>query len=248
MSSRHRPLHTCGASILAIAHSAYEKAQAFNGPIGSTTRRVATFAGPLLYALQYQWLAILSFADDYILVVESVMEKVFPPSTYVIDRIDCLVQIIATFPEKFDDALDKAPEILHHYQVGFDCALVQAVSWLNFLIATLTHWESGSAREKDIMVDEAHQPAETDSKTVDSGVMEGTYEEVLEKETKENMEKKSKEEEVQKTEKINEIKTNADKSKINDPILELFESGWLMNPGRGDKGSSRRHSASDAVM
>jgi hypothetical protein len=243
MSSRHRPLHTCGASLLAIAHSAYEKAQAFNGPIGSTTRRVATFASPLLYALQYQWLAILSFADDYILVVENVMEKLFPPSTYVFDRIDYLVQIIATFPEKFDDALDRAPEILH--QLGFDCALVQAVSWLNFLIATLTHWESGSAREKDIMVDVAHQPAETDSKTVDSGVVEDTYEEVLEKGTKENVEKKSKEE-VEKMEKINE-KTNADKSK-NDPILELFESGWLMNPGRGDKWSSRRHSASDAAM
>lgn len=237
--------------MLAIAHSAYEKAQAFNGPIGSTTRRVATFASPLVYALQYQWLAILSFTDDCILAVENVMEKIFPPSTYVFNRIDCLVQIIETFPEKFDDALDKAPEILH--LVGFDCALVQIVSWLNFLIATLTHWESGSAREKDIMVDEP----ETDSKTVDSGTYE---EEVVEKGTKENVEKKSGElEEVEKMDQKNEEITNVGKEETGkgdenaeksneDPILELFESGWLMNPGKGDKGSSRRRSASDVVM
>ncbi|XP_059448788.1 uncharacterized protein LOC132179978 [Corylus avellana] len=237
MSSRHRPLHTCGASTLAIAHSASEKAQSFNGPIGSTTRRVAKLASPLARVMQYQWLAILSFADDCILAVENVVEKMFPPSTYVFNRIDNLVQIIETFPAKFDDALDKAPEIVH--QVVF------------FMITTLTHWESGSAREKDIMVDEAHgQAAETpqaepgtDSMTVDSG----TYEEEQEKGTEEkNMEKESREEEDQEVEKMKESseetkvgkeeagkgEENADKSK-KDPILELFESGWLMNPAKG---------------
>ena len=243
MSSRHRPLHTCGASILTIAHSAYVKAQAFNGPIGSTTRRVAKLASPLAYVMQYQWLAILSFADDCILAVENVVEKMFPPSTYVFNRIDNLVQIIETFPAKFDDALEKAPEIVD--QVVF------------FMITTLTHWESGSAREKDIMVvDEAHgQPAETpqaeaetDSKTVDSG----TYEEEQAKGTQEkNMEKKSREEGDQEVEKTKESEgtkvgkeeagkkeENADKSKKDIPILELFESGWLMNPAKGEKGSS----------
>jgi hypothetical protein len=282
MSSRHRPLHTCAVSFLAIVHSAYTKAQEFNGPIGSTTRRVdklATFASPLVYAMQYQWLIILSFTDDQILAVENMIEKIFPPSNYVFNKIDYLVQITETLPEKFDDALDKIPKIAHQFR--FDCVLVQAISLLNFVITKLTHWGSENTHEKEIIVDincdwhnneqdfvdEAQKPeesqanvdsdnkesfplvsetpqaeTETVGKTDDSGVTKGTYKEVLEKGTKENMENKAEEENIEKIEK-NE-KTNVDKEeaekgveKIEDesdqiiqndnPILELFESGWL---------------------
>ncbi|KAK7847781.1 hypothetical protein CFP56_006256 [Quercus suber] len=110
MSSRHRPLHSCGVSILAIVHSAYTKAQEFNGLIGSTARKVAKlapFAGPLAYAMQYHWLTILSFADDQILAVENMIEKVFPPSNHVFNKIDYLVQVAETLPEKFDTSIQK---------------------------------------------------------------------------------------------------------------------------------------------
>uniref|UniRef100_A0A7N2LAD8 Uncharacterized protein n=1 Tax=Quercus lobata TaxID=97700 RepID=A0A7N2LAD8_QUELO len=286
MSSRHRPLHTCGVSILAIVHIAYTKAQEFNGLIGSTARRVAKlapFTGPLAYAMQYQWLAILSFADDQILAVENMIEKFFPPSNHVFNKIDYLVQVAETLPEKFDYAYDKIPTIVHQFR--FDCALVQVIFLLNFFITKLSHWENGSAREKEIIVDincekqnneqafvdEAQKPEkfqanvdsekkeslppnseipQAETETVDKavGVTKGTYKEVLEKGTKE--EKKAGEEHIEKmekNEKINVDKEEAEKgeehnedesnqSLLNDdPIIELFESAWLMNPGSGAK-------------
>ncbi|KAG7975367.1 hypothetical protein I3843_06G094300, partial [Carya illinoinensis] len=154
MSSRHRPLQTCGVSILATARIAYNKAQDFNGPIGTTTRRIAklvSFTSPLVYALLYPWLAILSFVDDQILSVENVVENIFPPSKYVFNKIDYLVQIIEIFPEKFDYAMGRYAMIAR--QVHFDCTLVHIVCWLNFFITTLTHLGSESTREKEILVD-----------------------------------------------------------------------------------------------
>lgn len=295
MSSRHHPLHTCGVAILAIVHSAYTKAQEFNGLIGSTARKVAKFApfaGPLAYAMQYQWLTILSFADDQILAVENMIERVFPPSNHVFNKIDYLVQVAETLPEKFDYAYDKIPTIIHQFR--FDCALVQVIFLLNFFITKLSHWEYGSAREKEIIVDincekqnneqafvdEAQKPeklqANVDSenkeslpprseipqavgKAVDSGVTKGTYKEVLEKGTKEIMEKKAGEEHIEKMEKNEEI--NVDKEEAekgdehnedesnqsllnDDPIIELFESAWLMNSGRGAKSYAASRSSS----
>lgn len=300
MSSRHRPLHTCGVSILAIVHSAYTKAQEFNGTIGSMTRKIAKlapFASPLAYAMQYQWLTILSFADDQILAIENMIEKVFPPSNHVFNKIDYLIQFAETLPEKFDYAFDKIPTIVHQFR--FDCALVQVIFLLNFFITKLSHWEHGSAREKEIIVDinwekqnneqafvdEAQKPeklqanvdnenkeslptkfetpqaeTETVGKAFDSGITKGTYKEVLEKGTKENMEKKAGDhiEKMEKNEKINVDKEEAEKggehnedesnqSLLNDdPILELFESAWLTNSGRGGKRYTASRSSSYA--
>ncbi|XP_041014229.1 uncharacterized protein LOC121257331 [Juglans microcarpa x Juglans regia] len=224
MSSRHRPLQTCGVSILATARSAYNKAQDFNGPIGSTTRRIAklvSFTSPLSYALLYPWLAILSFVDDQILLVENVVENIFPPSNYLFNKIDYVVQIIEIFPEKFDYALGRYAMIAH--QVHFDCTLVHIVCWLNFFITTLTHLGSESTREKEILVDINFQdkPAlvdeakhadvgnkmeylppipetpQAETETVNAGSGKATYKQVLEKGTKGNKGKKSGRENLQ---------------------------------------------------
>ncbi|KAK4539017.1 hypothetical protein RGQ29_032061 [Quercus rubra] len=101
--------------------------------------------------MQYQWLTILSFADDQIIAVENMIERVFPPSNHVFNKIDYLVQVAETLPEKFDYAYDKIPTIIHQFR--FDCALVQVIFLLNFFITKLSHWEYGSAREKEIIVD-----------------------------------------------------------------------------------------------
>ncbi|KAF5443532.1 hypothetical protein F2P56_036080 [Juglans regia] len=224
MSSRHRPLQTCGVSILATARSAYNKAQDFNGPIGSTTRRIAklvSFTSPLAYALLYPWLAILSFVDDQILLVENVVENIFPPSNYVFNKIDYVVQIIEIFPEKFDYALGRYAMIAH--QVHFDCTLVHIFCWLNFFITTLTHLGSESTREKEILVDINFQdkPAlvdeakhadvgnkmeylppipetpQAETETVNADIGKATYKQVLEKGTKGNKGKKSGRENLQ---------------------------------------------------
>ncbi|KAL6983870.1 hypothetical protein U1Q18_017243 [Sarracenia purpurea var. burkii] len=155
ISRRRGPLHTCGVSISAIACKAYTKAQDFNGPIGSITKRMAKLAAftfPILYAFQYQWLASLSFADDQILAVENITEALFPPSTRLFDKIDEFVGVAETLPGKFDDAMSKLPVIIS--QIPFmDWAQIYLVSWLKFLISTLTQCGSENTKEKEIVVD-----------------------------------------------------------------------------------------------
>lgn len=148
-------MHTFGASILAIMHNACTKAQELNGPMGSLTRRTSTFVSstfPFIYSMQYQWLAILSFADDHILTLENMLETIFPPSVHLFNGIDKLVYNAECLPRRFDDALNTFPKIVH--QLPFlDCVVMHLISWLNFLISTLMHWGSKSMQEKDIMID-----------------------------------------------------------------------------------------------
>ncbi|XP_034914509.1 uncharacterized protein [Populus alba] len=158
MSARRRPLHTCGVSFMEIARKAYTETQEFNGPLGLVTKkiiRLAPFASLLVYVLQYEYLflAILSFVDDHmILALERKVEAIFPPSKYVFNKVDKLVQIVETLPARFDFAVNKLPIIFH--QIPFlDWALSCAISWLNFWLSILTHWGSGTTHEKEIVVD-----------------------------------------------------------------------------------------------
>jgi hypothetical protein len=158
MSARPRPLHTCGVSFMEIARKTYTETQEFNGPLGLVTKkiiRLAPFASLLVYVLQYEYLflAILSFVDDHIiLALERKVEAIFPPSKYVFNKVDKLVQIVETLPAKFDFAASKLPIIFHQIPI-LDWALSCAISWLNFWLSILTHWGSGTTHEKEIMVD-----------------------------------------------------------------------------------------------
>ncbi|KAA8533285.1 hypothetical protein F0562_033182 [Nyssa sinensis] len=152
---RCRPLHTCGVSILMIAHRAYTIAHELNGPVGSMTKKIATIAAPacpIISAMRCQWLAILSFVDDQILAVENMVETLFPPSSHLFNKIDEIVHTAETLPGKVDDAVNKFPMIIHQFRF-LDWALVHVISWLKFLISTLTHWGVNNTREKEIMID-----------------------------------------------------------------------------------------------
>lgn len=159
ISARRRPLHTCAVSILVISHRAFTIAQGFNGPLGFMVKfaaRVATLGGPLAYALQYQWItmAILSFIDNRILALEDMVERFYPPSHIVFNKIDDLVRVTETLPRKFDYVVSKIPACVSH--VSFlDWTLVRAISLLNFVVATLlSYWRmSKGTKEKEIKVD-----------------------------------------------------------------------------------------------
>ncbi|XP_021809607.1 uncharacterized protein LOC110753103 [Prunus avium] len=158
ISARRRPLHTCAVSILVISHRAFTIAQGFNGPLGFIIKfaaRVATLGGPLAYALQYQWItmAILSFIDNRILALEDMVERFYPPSHIVFNKIDDLVRVTETLPGKFDNVISKIPGCVSH--VSFlDWTLVRAISLLNFVVASLSYWRmSKGTKEKEIKVD-----------------------------------------------------------------------------------------------
>ncbi|GAB2303310.1 hypothetical protein Dimus_037305 [Dionaea muscipula] len=134
VSTRCRPLHTCGVSFLAILATIHTKTMEINGSMGSLARRagkVCGFANPVIYAVLHHWLAILSFADDHILATERVIENHFPSSAYVFDKVDGAVQAVGTLPARFEDAMDRFPSVVH--QVPFLERMVShAIKWLNF--------------------------------------------------------------------------------------------------------------------
>lgn len=166
--SRRRPLYTCVASMFAIIHIACGKIEDFNGPIGSIIKKIAigmSYIMPILYTMQFQCLSILSFIDKCILTSEIVIEKLFPPSSRLFDKIDELAYVVESLPEKFDDIIEKLSMIIH--QVPFlDWALVYLIAWLNFWISYLTRWESKNAREKEIRIDVDHNNQESTVKDV----------------------------------------------------------------------------------
>lgn len=155
MSSRRRPLHTCGLSTIKIALKISCVAQDLSGPLGSMAKRVAkttSFAIPFIYALLYLWLVLLSFADDHILAAEDIIERYFPPSKHFFNKIDDLVLVVENLPKKFDCAVKSFPSIIN--QVPFlDWALVHVISLLELLISMLTCWGSEGTKEKEITVD-----------------------------------------------------------------------------------------------
>ncbi|PON52450.1 hypothetical protein PanWU01x14_208480 [Parasponia andersonii] len=243
--------------------------------------KIASFATPFLYALQYQWLEVLSFIDDFILAAEDMVERFFPPSEHVFNKIDHIVQVTETLPGKFDYAVTTFPTIVH--QVPFlDWLLVHIISLLKLSITTLTQWGCQGTREKDIVVDincesrddydefvsaneddhSTNSPVHVDSEStikddfppvsesqeveteiasvnVKTDGLKSSYKDVLEKGTAEDKEQHGKKEVTMESQRRE--KTRADKrdeSHKNDPILALFESGWLMRRGRKGKESS----------
>ncbi|XP_073301662.1 uncharacterized protein [Primulina huaijiensis] len=144
MSKRRRPLHTCGASILAIGHNALTKAQDFDEPLGSMAKRAVscfdTFF-PFIYTILYQWLAMLSFIDDHILNIEHTVEFVFPPSKCLFDKMDVLVCDAEVLPEKFDDIMRRVSMIVHKFPF-IDWVFGFVISWLHFLVSILNLWGS----------------------------------------------------------------------------------------------------------
>lgn len=154
MSSPRRPLHTCSVSFLAIAHGIFSRAQNLDGWLGSTTRRmvqITKLVKPLILVLQYQWSLFLSFIDDRLLAISNFVEKIFPPSRLVFDKIDDLLHMVETFPGKFADAVDKVP--CFNQVLFLEWAVTHAISLLEFMITILMNLGRDGTREKEILVD-----------------------------------------------------------------------------------------------
>lgn len=112
---------------------------------------MSSFAITYLNALQYQWLVFLTVIDDYILAAENTVERVFPPSKHVFNKIDDIVQVTETFPMKYEKAVTTFPTIIHQFPF-LDWLLLHIISMLKLLITTLTYWGSQGTREKEIVV------------------------------------------------------------------------------------------------
>ncbi|KAJ8451536.1 LOW QUALITY PROTEIN: hypothetical protein Cgig2_018170 [Carnegiea gigantea] len=238
ISSRRRPLSTCGASTLAVAQGLYKWAIELNGPIGSMTRRLAklgSVASPIASVVQCQWLAVLTFADDHILSIENKVEAHFPPSRHVFDTIDNVIIKVEDLPKKLEDSMNKFPAVLYKIPL-VDWAVVHALKWLEFITTVLVIWSLHSAKEKEIRVDtnckEQNKQLQGQSNNT---IKFSSYKEALEKGFKNGKldgknDVDTKDYDGKDASNWNQETDNAQMGDVvatnEDPLLELFEYGW----------------------
>ncbi|XP_051116414.1 uncharacterized protein LOC127241419 isoform X2 [Andrographis paniculata] len=132
------------------------------GPLGSWiwmlggAFSILNLMAPFLYGLLCNWLALLTFIDDNIILsIETLVEAIFPPSKAVFDKIDGLVCTAESLPEHFDGLIRNFPMIIHNKLPFLDWILVHLISWLNSLLSVLNYWGSKNCttREKEITID-----------------------------------------------------------------------------------------------
>lgn len=238
------------------------KAQENGGRIGSTTRRIARFtepALPFIYAMQYELLVVLAFIDDHVRVLANIFKNRYPSSTYLFIKIDRLIDSAVTLPEKLDDTMSNFPVIIQRIPF-LDGALTTLITCINLLLSIFTHWRiSFYTREKDIMVDVSCDSLSDDSdrlvqlntdhskedvKEAKTVGMRGSYKDIFERGRRELFGKKRESaadqdllESYYSTEEALENDENAgtgsDENIVTeDPIMELFDTSWHMNPAK----------------
>lgn len=263
--SRHRPLHTCVVSILAIIHTASSKAQENNGPVGILAKWISkpmSIVLPLVYAIQYQCLAILCFADDWILEFEKLAERIFPPLTLLFDKVDAIVSTAEIILERFDDALNNRCPVNLHRASFIEWAFSKIV-WgldlnrkeeekeimMDMNSSSVTEWAAAedancppgqesipepvkkpeTLSEKDKNTVEESSDIDADPGKESAGDVRGKSK----SKTKTSGEKKIGDVRGKNKNKTSGVKTESstdekERKKGKDPVLELFESKWLI--------------------
>ncbi|MCL7035938.1 hypothetical protein MKW94_014946 [Papaver nudicaule] len=139
INRRLGPLHTTGNAIVKTAYKAYKRAESLPEPINTLAQKLGRVARPIFSTMQIHCPAILCYTDDKILYVENAVEYVFPPASYIFNKINTLVQVFETMPVRFDEAADKLPVVINRVPY-LEWALAQLLLVLSFLVNTLTGW------------------------------------------------------------------------------------------------------------
>ncbi|KAL9225567.1 hypothetical protein vseg_001473 [Gypsophila vaccaria] len=252
-SSRRRPLYTCGASTLTIVWNLYRRVLEINGPIGLITRRLAELGSrvsPLVCVIQYQCLSILWFVDSYILFMEKIIETILPFSRQVFNKVDYMIDKVDDFPRKVEHFANNLPVIIHRIP-PLSWAVMVAIKWLEVFASVLVTRGLESAKEKEIRVDtncnEENRHKEASESTRNEPIdnqnstrivmptLKCSYKEALEKGVKEDVKSKDIRNDVGKNILEDVVKSDTvenDDSSHDDPLLDLFESGWVTPKGR----------------
>ncbi|KAK9122112.1 hypothetical protein Syun_019729 [Stephania yunnanensis] len=161
--------------------------------------------------MQYQWLLILSYADDQILAIETVVEKCFPFATHVLDKLDTVVAV--------DNAIDELSTMIHRKVSILSLALMQWRLILDFLICTLTDWNCDEVKEKEIRVDtNCNERVELVVTTIKD-------KDVLREFDDDEEEIKNEDKSMSEMEKIKDSTKNAMRPS-EDSIVEMFTNKW----------------------
>jgi len=167
------------------------------------------------------FLAVLSVADDHILALQDAIETYFPSSSNVFVKIFDLLIIVETLPEKLDGVLKKLPSLMSRV-AWLDWLLVHVISRLGLLVNVLGRWrdKNKGTNEKEITVDRSFSRSGSVSEEEEEKRNLGTEKKVSYKEA---LQRGSSGEDGGGS-------TGRSSSSRRDPILELFETGWIQNP------------------
>ncbi|CAA0321598.1 hypothetical protein AtEden1_Chr1g0067691 [Arabidopsis thaliana] len=225
---RRRPLETCGGVILSMTRVLYTRSQTLmkkKKNLSSWLLRklfeFVIFFVSMTSPFHRHFLAVLSVADDHILALQDAIETYFPSSSNVFVKIFDLLIIVETLPEKLDGVLKKLPSLMSRV-AWLDWLLVHVISWLGLLVNVLGRWrdKNKGTNEKEITVDRSFSRSGSVSEEEEEKRNLGTEKKVSYKEA---LQRGSSGEDGGGS-------TGRSSSSRRDPILELFETGWIQNP------------------
>lgn len=226
---RRRPLETCGGVILSMARVVYTRSQTLKKKnlVSLLLQRLFEFViyfVSLTSPFHRHFLAILSVADDHILALQDAIETYFPSSSFVFVKIFDLLIIVETLPEKFEGFLKKLPSLMNRV-VWLDWVLVHVISWLGLLVNVLGRWrdKNKGTKEKEITVDRSFSRSGSISQEEEDEEKENLGTEGRKVTYKEALQRGSSGEDGGGS-------TGRSSSSRGDPILELFETGWIQKP------------------
>lgn len=193
----------------------------------------------ILYGIEHQLLAILSFVDDHVMVIEGLVEAVWPSSTRVFDKIDDIVKASESLPVKFDDFFDhEVPALLQ--RVPFLCRVFKKDE--KEIVIDITCHGYKVEPEKAFEYEDVAKPALEDEKARKDDVMDVlkpsgnlSVKEAIDAINKENENMEDANADflysARASSNADEILQSEDQEQDQeDPIFDLFEAGWHMSP------------------
>ncbi|KAF8100048.1 hypothetical protein N665_0232s0020 [Sinapis alba] len=215
---RPRPLETCGATILSMSRVVYTRTKTLKNPASLLMQKLYQlifFFASVTSPFHRHFLAILSLADDHILAIETY----FPSTTFLFSKISNLLTAAESLPLKLDQFLEKLPRMMNR-AAWVDYVLIHALYCLDSLVNVIGRWrdKNKGANEKDITVDSSFSRtgsmSEEEMKLGNDG-KRVSYKEALQRGSSGEDGGGS---------------TGRSSSNQGDPILDLFENGWIQNP------------------
>ncbi|KAJ4867181.1 Uncharacterized protein Rs2_51281 [Raphanus sativus] len=216
--SRPRPLETSGATILAAVRVVYTRTKNPKNPASFLVQKLfqlLLFFSSMTSPFHRHLLSILSVADDHILAAQDTVQTYFPSSTFAFLKISELLIASESLPEKLDAVLEKLPRLMRR-AAWLDWMLLHAIYCLDSLVNVLERWrdKNKGAKEKEITVYRSF--SRTGSNYVEEG-KKVTYKEALQRGS-------SGEDGGGSTGR------SSSSGGGGDPILEMFENGWITKP------------------
>ncbi|KAJ0256045.1 Transmembrane protein [Hirschfeldia incana] len=222
---RPRPLETSGATVLATARVVYTRTKTSKNPASFLVQKLfqlLLFFSSMTSPFHRHLLAILSVADDHILAAQDTVETYFPSSTFAFLKISDILIASESLPEKLAGVLEKLPCLMSR-TAWLDWMLLHAIYLLDSLVNVLGGWrdKNKGANEKEITVDRSFSRIGSNYVEDDEEKMrlgdEGkkvTYKEALQRGSSGE----------------DGGGSTGRSSSSGDPIMEMFENGWITKP------------------